>query len=180
MRGAIKWSVVLAVLLMLDSCSIMRYVPQDQTLLNRSRIKVDVSEVVSDDLSGYLQQRPNTRFIGLWRFKLNAYNLSDNDSTRWRNRWLRKIGEPPVIYDAALTERSRELLQHAMCNKGYLKAVVDTVTHTHKRKTNVVYKVTANRPYVVGTYRISLPDTLAMHFVQYDSVNALQIGRAHV
>ena len=176
MRGAIKWGVVLAVLLMLDSCSIMRYVPQDQTLLNRSRIKVDVSEVVPDDLSGYLQQRPNTRFIGLWRFKLNAYNLSDNDSTRWRNRWLRKIGEPPVIYDAALTERSRELLQHAMCNKGYLKAVVDTVTHTHKRKTNVVYKVTANRPYVVGTYRISLPDTLAMHFVQYDSVNALLPG----
>ena len=50
--------------------------------------------------------------------RLSIYNLSGKDTTKWYNRWLRKMGEPPVIYDSILTEAGARQIELALVNKG--------------------------------------------------------------
>ena len=61
------------------------------------------------------------------------YNLSGDKDTRW-NRWLRKVGTPPVIYDPDLTEKSRLEITKALRNRGYENAVVTVDTIARKKK----------------------------------------------
>lgn len=164
------------IVLLLSSCSLTRYVPENQTLLNRNKIKIDNPEVEVDDLSSYVLQSPNNYFWSIARIKLALYSSSKPDTTKWRNRWLRKVGEPPVIYDPKLTESSVENLTKAMHNKGYWNAQVDVNTKTKRRKTNVFYSILTNEPYVINDYSIYISDSLANSYVKEDDKNAIQPG----
>ena len=84
----------------LGSCNTVKYVPEDQYLLKKVKIKASIPEVNNEELKSYLRQTPNNTILGFWPLKLGLYSASSNDSTKWVNRWLRKIGEPPVIYDS--------------------------------------------------------------------------------
>lgn len=163
-------------LLLFCSCRLTRYVPENETLLNRNKIKVDNPEVEADEFSNYLLQTPNNYFWSIARVKLGLYSASKNDTTKWINRWLRKVGEPPVIYDESLTQSSRENLTKMLHNKGYWNANVDVTTKVKRRKTNVFYSIITNEPYTIGEYYIHIPDTIADRFVAADSVNALKVG----
>lgn len=163
-------------LLLFCSCRLTRYVPENETLLNRNKIKVDNPEVEADEFSNYLLQTPNNYFWSIARVKLGLYSASKNDTTKWINRWLRKVGEPPVIYDESLTLSSRYNLTKMLHNKGYWNAYVNVTTKVKRRKTNVFYSIITNEPYTIGEYYIHLPDTIADRFVAADSVNALKVG----
>lgn len=163
-------------LLLLSSCRLTRYVPENETLLNRNKIKVDNPEVEADELSNYILQSPNNYFWSIARVKLGLYSASKSDTTKWINRWLRKVGEPPVIYDESLTLSSRENLTKMMHNKGYWNATVDVKTKVRHRKTNVFYSIITNEPYTIGEYYVYIPDSVANSFVAADSVNALKPG----
>ena len=67
-------------------------------------------------------------------------------------RMTRKIGEPPVIYSEELTERSMQQLEHAMDNKGYFQAEIDTTKVVKEKKLDLTYHVTANDPYHIRNY----------------------------
>ncbi|MDR0765322.1 MAG: outer membrane protein assembly factor [Odoribacteraceae bacterium] len=88
-----------------------------------------------------IRQKPNTRMLALGRFHLGLYNLSGRDTTKRVNRWLRSIGEAPVIYDPLLTGRSVRQMEIALHNKGYYKATVSDSVYFKKRKAYVRYRV---------------------------------------
>ena len=50
------------------------------------------------ELKKTVRQRPNTRILGVARFHLGLYNLSGKNENKRFNKWLRSIGEAPVIY----------------------------------------------------------------------------------
>lgn len=144
----------------------MKYVPEDKEILSKTKIKTDVPEIAPNDLSDYLYQTPNNYFLGLWRMQLGFYSASGTDSTKWVNRWLRRIGEPPVIYDSLKTEYSAEELQKVMFNKGYLNAEVTTKIKHKKRQVSVLYQIKGNTPYRIQEFDIELPDSAAMKVLQ--------------
>ncbi|MBR1631917.1 MAG: BamA/TamA family outer membrane protein [Paludibacteraceae bacterium] len=150
-----KTPLIITLMLLLAGCSVTKYVPDDGYLLNKVKIVSDAKDIGQDQLSGYLRQTPNAGIFGLWKAQVNLYSLSGPDTTRRWNRFLRKLGTPPELFDADLTQTSREQIQMAMRNKGYLNAIVtDSVdTHQHKRA-NVYYRVTANQPYRIHQYDI--------------------------
>ena len=107
-------------------------------------IKMKVEEtkdVSSTELYNYLRQRPNHEVIGFLKLQLATYNLSGRDSTKAYNRWLRKLGQAPVIYNHQLTDASVKQLRLAMINKGYLDATVnvDTIAFPGKKKIDIKY-----------------------------------------
>ncbi|MDE5969573.1 MAG: outer membrane protein assembly factor, partial [Muribaculaceae bacterium] len=106
---------------LLTGCSSTRHVPDGKYLLDRATITVDGDRenVKPDQLANYLRQTPNHKILGFAKLQLATYNLSGQDSTKWYNRWVRKIGQPPVIYDAELTNQSVRQLRQALINKGY-------------------------------------------------------------
>ena len=141
-----------------------KYVPENQYLLTNVKIKTTVPNVNNDELKSYLRQSPNNSILGFWRLKLDFYNASGTDSTKWRNRWLRRIGEPPIIYDSLKTVYSCDELQKVMFNKGFLNAKVtsETKKNEQKRYAKVTYTIEENKPYRLRNYFITIPDSVAL------------------
>ena len=158
------------------SCSTTKYVPDNQYLLEKVKIKAAIPDVNNDELKSYLRQTPNNTILGFWPLKLGFYNLSDNDSTRWQNRWLRRIGEPPVIYDSLKTQYSCNELQKVIYNKGYLNADVSYKTTFRKKKAKVTYSINEKEPYLLRHYFITLPDSTANDIIQKRQYSNIKQG----
>lgn len=148
-----KSVVTLAVILLtVASCSTTKHVGDGEYLLDHMSIEVDgAPEVSGKDLVNYVRQRPNARMLGIGPARLHTYSLSGVDTTRWYNRWLRRLGEAPVIYNRGLTDASQRQLTLALVNRGYLEARVEVDTmHTGDKKLDVTYRVKPG-----GAHRIS-------------------------
>ena len=129
------------------SCSVTKYVPEGQYLLDQVDIRTNAPGMKSAELETYLTQQPNFRAFGMARLRLGTYSLSGRDTSKRRNRWLRRMGEPPVLYDEYQTLRSDKKLEQYFKTKGYLNAeVYDSVVYSGK-KVKVIYKVEENTPY---------------------------------
>ena len=170
---------LLATILLATSCSVVKYVPEGETLLNRNRIKVkERNKVTPEELKPYLHQTQNQEVLSFMKVKLSIYSMSGRDSTKRINCWLRKVGEPPVIYDPYLVGRSRNELLRQLANKGYMRATVDTLTKTKRRRTTVYYNVKLNEPYIINKYDLQLGDDSATYFVNIarDSLKRIKEG----
>ena len=157
----------LVILPTFSSCSTTKYVPKDKYLLKNVKIKAYIPDVNNEELKGYLRQTPNNTILGFWPLKLAFYNASGEDSTKWSNRWLRRIGEPPVIYDSTKTILGCEELQKVIFNKGYLNAKVtpEVVKNENKRHIKVTYTIKEDKPYRLRNYFITIPDSLALEVI---------------
>jgi outer membrane protein assembly factor BamA len=139
-------------LFFLVACNTMKYVPKDEYLLQKVRIISEKGLMNSSELSIYLHQVPNERFLNFLNMNLFFYNLSGADTSKWVNRMFRKLGEAPVIYDAGKNERSRITIENLMVNKGYFNADVQKDVKFRKRKAYVTLKVKGNTPYTIKHY----------------------------
>lgn len=154
------------------ACSSTRHVPQGKMLLDNVKITVtDSADVDVTDLYNFLRQSPNHKVLGFAKIQLATYNLSGRDSTKWYNKWLRKMGQAPVIYDPDLTESSKRQLKQALINKGYMDArvEVDTLGRPDKKKINVEYKLSPGTPHRISDITYDIPDTAVASIVLRDS-----------
>lgn len=159
--------------LMLAACSTTRHVPQGSYLLD----KVDISladnpkDISSTSLANYLRQQPNHKVLGFAKLQLGVYNLSGADSSKRVNRWLRSLGQPPVIFSQELTDASARQLRQALINRGYMDATVevDTILRPDKKKASVRYTLTAGTPHRVRTMTYDIADTAVAAIVMADS-----------
>ncbi len=143
---------ILFVLLTLFSCSPSKYVPEGRYLLDKVKIVTEKELPSRSTLKNYLHQEPNNRFLGLFRLNLGWYNMSGQDTSKFFNRMLRKMGEPPVIFEPALVERSRLSIKRSLVSIGYFDAVVDTAVRYRNNKAKVTYTLHGNQPYIVRSY----------------------------
>jgi hypothetical protein len=90
-------------------CSSTKFVPEGEHLLSNVKVKNRGADVRKEQLKPYIRQQENTKLLGVWKFYLGLYNLSGRDGGKGINKWLRSIGEEPVIYDPFLaTQSSRQ------------------------------------------------------------------------
>lgn len=159
----------------LSSCSSTKHVPQGNLLLDKVKINIadPRPDVEKSQLSNYLRQNANHRVLGGVKLQLAFYNLSGKDSTKWFNRWIQRVGTPPVIYDAALTEASAEQLKTALSNRGYMNNVVTyhVQTDSIKRKARVDYDITLGEPYYIRSIAYEIPDDDMRDIILGDSAD---------
>ncbi len=161
-----------AVVLLLWSCSTTKHVPDGQYLLDKVEITVDGNrDVTSGELYNFLRQTPNHKVLGLAPLQLSVYSLSGNDSTKWYNTWLQKVGRPPVIYDENLTDASRRQLRQALINRGYMGAAVtvDTVFLPEKKRARVTYHISTGEPHVISSLTYDIADSVMHQIIVSDS-----------
>lgn len=155
------------------SCSTTKHVADGEMLLNRSRIEINDStgELQAADLANFLRQKPNSRTLGVLPMRLHTYSLSGHDSTRWYNRWLQRMGEPPVIYSQAMTDASSRQLRQALINRGYMHPSIEVdTTHVSTKKINVEYRIKPGRPLLLGEIELEYKDSTAGNYVK-ESMN---------
>ena len=165
----------LVAMALLSACSSTKHVPQGQLLLDKVNIHITDprSEVQASQLANYLRQNANHRVLGGLKLQLAFYNLSGRDSTKWINRWIQRVGTPPVIYDSTLTLASQEQLHTALSNKGFMN---NTVTYrvkadSVKRKARVDFDVTLGDPYYIRSIDYDIPDETLHEIILADSAD---------
>ena len=134
MDKSFRYAILATIALLLASCSSTKYVPDGSYLLDEVRIHTDNKEVKPSNLSMYIRQNPNAKWFSLIKTQLYVYNWSGQDSTRWINRILRKLGDAPVIYSEEETNRTREEITKAVQNMGYMGALVEPVRQVQKKR----------------------------------------------
>lgn len=155
------------------SCSTTKHVPDGKYLVNKVNISVDDKTLNKKELRNYLRQTPNHEILGGLKFQLRVYNLSGRDSTKWFGKWMRKLGQAPVIYDPTLTEASKSQLTLALVNKGYMDAVVNVDTVKKDKKITVNYNIEAGEPHYINSLTYDIPDDSIKNIVFEDTTKLL-------
>jgi len=163
--------------LVIGACSSTKHVPDGKLLLDKTKINIldkdNINGVTPQELVNYLRQTENHKVLGGFKLQLAIYNLSGKDSTKWFNRWIRRVGSPPVIYDSTLTMASVNQLQRALINKGFLKNEVtsDVKLLPEKKKAQVTYNVTLNEPYTIRSIKYDIPSDSLRSIILGDTTN---------
>ena len=169
MKKGIYCAIITLILLLSASCSSTKYVPDGSFLLDDVKIHTDNKAVKPSELSLYVRQNPNAKWFSLLKTQLYVYNWSGKDSTKWVNRLFRRMGDPPVIYSEAETERTSQEMTKAVQNLGYMAASVEPIRSVDKKKLKLIYKVTTGKPYKVRSLRYDIPDAKIEEYLKRDS-----------
>ena len=127
-------------------------------MLDRVSLYSDSTELNVVPLQGYIRQHPNRKWFSIFKVPLGVYTLSGTDSTKRINRFIRKMGEAPVIYDEAMAIKTRENIRSAVRNLGYLNADVEMLKLVHKDKVHLLFRVDPQKRFSVKSIRYDIQD----------------------
>ena len=173
MKKGILYTILLYLALSLASCSATKFVPDGSYLLDEVKIHTDNKEIKPSDMRLYVRQNPNSKWFSTIKTQLYVYHWSGRDSTKWFNRFLRKIGDAPVIYNESDAIRSQEEIAKAVQNLGYMGASVKRTTKTKKKKLKLFYEITSGKPYIVRTLKYDISDKKIAEYLRNDSTQSM-------
>ncbi len=159
-RGIQCMGMLLGLLPVFVSCSSERHLAEGEYLLDKISITSDTTRVQTSMLSGYLLQQPNTSWVSLVKLPLGIYLMSSPKSNSKFLRFLRRMGEAPVVYDSLQAERGRVRMQDALFNMGYLHANIDMQAVRHKHKVRLHYNLSPGPRYYVDSLSVQVSDTV--------------------
>ena len=143
---------------LLAACSPTRFLGEDEYLLDNVSIHASQKDIPTDQLSGYIRQHPNARWFSLFKAPMGFYCLSGTDSTRRINRFIQRIGEAPVVYDSLLAIRTRNDIQAAVRNLGYLDAIVELNERIRNHRVRLNFYIHPGDRYYVNSMSREVDD----------------------
>lgn len=150
-------SMLLAFLLF--SCSTVKLVPQGQSVLKENIIEiVNNDSLNSGKLNQYIRQQPNNSFLFGWNPFVVIYNWSNGKNNGW-DRFVKKVGQQPVILDTLLVQRSSSNLRNHLTSIGYYNSTVNDTVVTKKKKSKVYYSIKTGSSYIINDIFYSIRDT---------------------
>jgi len=171
LRRTTPYITIILISALLFSCRATKYVPENEYLLQNYKIESEKGDYDKRMLNEYIKQRPNKRII-FWRFYLSLYNISSPGKDNGFQNWLRRIGEPPAIYDEDLKLKSTEQLGLHMRNKGFYEAEVSDTTIFKKRRAKVIYSVIPHEPYRIRDITYFFQDANLSNMVLKDTTSS--------
>ncbi|MBO7522360.1 MAG: BamA/TamA family outer membrane protein [Bacteroidales bacterium] len=159
-------------MIILSSCNPTKYVRDDESLLSKNNVVVRKGAIEKNEVERYIRQKPNKRIFGA-RFHLWLYNISNLEKNNWFNRWLRQIGEEPVIFDEYQMERSTEQIKSYISSKGYFDSNVSEEVFVHKKEADVNYNIDLKEPYTIRKIIYDFEDPVLYNLFVFDSINCL-------
>lgn len=146
-----------------------KYVPDGKYLLKDASVKIDDKRVSQAKAMAYMQQKPNTKSFGLFKTKLRIYNFSGRDDQKGLNKFIRKLGEAPVIYDSVKTQVTAVQLRRFMENRGFYNSKVRIDKRVKKKNVQISYHIEAGEAKKITQITRSR-----------DSLNYKVIGRENI
>ena len=159
------------------SCNPTRTLTEGEFLVNKNSIEIDNKKVSKDDVDSYIKQKPNRRILSIFRFHLGVYNYAKvgKKERRWKKWLYNTIGEPPVILDTLLTNKSVKQIKLYLNSKGYFNSIVNKEIHYKKKKANLKYIAFTSQPYIIKELKYSIKDDLIRSIIYADTSGSLII-----
>ena len=173
-RNLIKY-LSFIVLITIVACSPTANLQKNTYLLNKNKISIEnaPSAYNTDNIESLLQQKPNKRFLGLFRIKPGIYNWTSKRNWKFWH-WIQKtFGEKPVVYNRNLTHNSIDDIKLYLNNTGYFNPSVNDSVKTRKKKINVYYNIKLPEPYRTNNITYNIKDTILRKYILSDTSNSL-------
>lgn len=151
-----KTAIIACCVTFLSSCNTTKNIPDGEYLLDSYTIKTDNKNIDVTYLEDFVQQQPNTTIPLIGKFRLGIYNLAGQDTSKWINRNIQKLGKAPVIYSPKLTKTTASQLEKELSNQGYLNVKVDTILDIKKKKISVDYNINSGNLYTLRNYEYTI------------------------
>ncbi|MFD2433012.1 hypothetical protein ACFSO9_05290 [Mesonia maritima] len=162
----------------LYSCSVKKFIPEDELLYNGGNIKlIDTLDIknksgLQTELNGLLVPKPNTKFLGM-RPGLYFYYKAQREKPGFINKFLnKKIGEEPVYFSDVEIPSTEDLIINRLDNNGFFNSRVtsEVKKDSSAQTAKVNYQVSLAQPYKLETFQLERDtlDSLAM----YDAISA--------
>ena len=160
-------------LVLLCSCSVNKFIPEQCYLLNEVSIESDTKKVNPSLFTSYIRQNPNAKWFNLIKVPMRIYCLSGQDSAHSFNKFLKKLGDAPIIYDSILTRKSQREIEKAVKNMGYMRARVYLDTIIRNKKLDLNYRIEAGNPYTIESIDYQINDSSIWKMMKADSEYSL-------
>ena len=89
------------------------------------------------------------------------------------NGFFQKIGEAPEIYDHSSALKSRNEIEKAIRNRGYMRASVSLDTIQTQNKVKAIYRITSGKPYKIRHIAYAIEDVKIYELIEKDSLKSL-------
>jgi len=154
MKGRLYILFYLGLSILFYSCSETKTLEPGQYLYDGAKINIHaippVSKSTSRDLKtelkSLLRPAPNGSFLGI-RVKLLLYNLAGKSADKGIKKFIRNMGEPPVLASYSAFEKNRSVLQNRLENLGYFKDTVMLDTVYKGQKLSAIYTASIGSQY---------------------------------
>ena len=141
------------------SCSTTRVLGDGQFRLADNKVVVDNDRKFNTkEIESYIKQKPNSYILFGWNPFLNIYNWSGKNADKGINKFLRKIGTAPVVYQPSQVEASVENINRHLEYLGYYGSDVRSEVRVNGKRVTVTYSVTLGRRYRIGNVSFAVPD----------------------
>jgi len=157
-KRLIKPLLLLHLLFLLSGCRVSRFIPENGYLLTGASIRSEGERVSKDELQAYMPQRPNSKWFSVLKVPLGIYCLSGSDSTKRFNRFLRRFGEAPVIYNRQHTMEACNNMQLSLKSQGYLYAEVLLREKPKRNRMKISYRIYPHERYYVRDFLLNVQD----------------------
>ncbi len=141
------------------ACNPARHIPDGKFLLVKNKTITDSTIISKESFEPLVKQKTNRKILGLFRFHLGVHNIGSSGKDTKLKKWLRKIGEDPVILDSNLTKRTIQQYKLFLRKNGFFDAKVTDSVVTHGKKATVNYYVKYRQPYTFNKLYYSTQDT---------------------
>lgn len=138
----------------LAACNVTKHVPEGDYLYTGGKVEIkdkDIKKkekkVLEPDLTSLLRPKPNSSILGL-RPKLWIYNIT-KDAKKGPRKWIKKYGEPPVLFRSVKVDYNRDLVSNRLENKGFFLATTTSDTTIRRKKASLTYNALAGPRYLI-------------------------------
>lgn len=145
---------LLALPLLIASCSSSKMVPEGEYILNKVEVKSDSAGYNAGALKQYVRQKEKPKLFSLFK-----------------NPFSKK----PVIYDTLQARLSCQDLLTAMQNQGFMHAGVSLYTTKKGKKLDATYLLHPGEPFMIGKVKYEVEDEHIQQLLHLDNPDNQQI-----
>ncbi|WP_249033244.1 translocation and assembly module lipoprotein TamL [Winogradskyella sediminis] len=184
MKRFLKHSIALLSFgILVYSCSITKYIPEDEKLYTGAKIEIEADSTVQDtknlktELETVLRPEPNSKFLGMY-LGLYYYYKSQKENPGFINRWLnKKIGEKPIYQSDVEPFEVEEILRNRLENKGFFYSSASSTIVEGDTKASVNYNINVAQPYKMASYQLdSMPSPIHEEVAKEIKKSPFKIG----
>ena len=147
--------------IILSSCRINRFIPEDKAFLNSNNVVIEGKRVgfTKSEVSSYITQKPfKVRFP--FRFPLWLYYVTENNSGHGFKHWINEnLSKKPEYFDDSEVGIATKQIEQYLENRGYFNAKVTSKVKNTKKRAEVTYTISPSEPYRISEVNYRVEDT---------------------
>jgi len=175
-----KIFVQFTICLLLASCTGTKHLPQGEKLYTGAEINLESPDHISHHKKKVLKTtaenavrpKPNKKIVGL-RPKLWLYMIAGENPRGKLKKWLKKIGEAPVLISSVKPTVIAAIIDARFFNIGIFNSYTQFKIIEKKHTSNIIYTSNIHVPYTLKEVIYSISDTSLSGIILSDKKKSL-------